>query len=222
MAARTSKTTAPKDEPAKTEAPAGPASYDTFEACLDDALTRVEKPGLALEFGVSTGGSLRRIADGMPDGSRVVGFDSFAGLPEHWREGFPAGSFRATPPDIPGTELVVGLYADSLPGWVSSAAQEGGPGDVPVRLVHIDCDLYSSTRDVLANIGPLLEPGCLIVFDEYHGYPGAEGAHEQRAWLEWVEATGAQWAVLAEGPEQLLVRLDETVQPEPTEPTEQA
>lgn len=175
--------------------------FTTPDGCLDRALNLVSKPGLALEFGVCNGNSLRQIVAAMPRGSRVIGFDSFDGLPENWREGFPAGMFRTTPPEVPGAELVVGLYADTLPNWAPDE------DDAPIRLVHIDCDLYSSTRDVLQHLGSHLEPGCLIVFDEFHGYPGHED-HEAKAWAEWVEENGADWSVLAEGPEQVLIQLE--------------
>lgn len=173
--------------------------HKSFEGCLDQALNAAKR-GTALEFGVAGGHTLRRIVEAMPAGSRVVGFDSFDGLPEDWREGFAAGTFRTVPPVVLGAELVAGLYADTLPGW-----------EVPddITLVHIDCDLYSSTRTVLEHIGPHLAPGCLIVFDEFHGYPGA-GDHEARAWQEWADGSGTTWTVLAEGPEQLLLKIKET------------
>lgn len=174
-------------------------THEMIDGCLDQALNLVTRPGTALEFGVHTGRTLRRIVEGMPAGSRVVGFDSFDGLPEFWRDGFGPGTFRTKPPVVPGAELVVGLFDATLPAWPV-------PGDVV--LVHVDCDLYSSTRTVLEHIGPHLAPGALIVFDEFHGYPGAE-AHEARAWAEWTERTGAAWTRLAEGPEQLLIRIEE-------------
>jgi hypothetical protein len=134
----------------------------------------------------------------MPTGSRVVGFDWFEGLPDHWRDGFGIGIFRTTPPMVPGAELVTGLFEDTLPTWRV-------PGDVV--LVHVDCDLYSSTRTVLDHIGPHLKPGCLVVFDEFHGYPGSE-EHEERAWREWGDGSGVVSSVLARGPEQLLLRIE--------------
>lgn len=172
-------------------------TFQSFEGCLELGLELAPR-GTALEFGVAGGRTLRKIVAGTPSGSRVVGFDSFQGLPEDWREGFAAGTFRTTPPDVPGAELIVGLYATTLPDWQV-------PDDIV--LVHIDCDLYSSTRTVLDHIGPRLQPGCLIVFDEFHGYPGAED-HEAKAWSEWAEASGTSWSVLGQGPEQLLVRIE--------------
>jgi hypothetical protein len=174
-------------------------TYAHTDGCLDLALSLIAAPGTALEFGVADGYTLRRIVAGMPSDSRIVGFDSFEGLPEHWREGFGVGMFATTAPSVPGAELVVGLFDATLPVWAV-------PDDVV--LVHIDCDLYSSTRTVLDHVGPHLKPGCMVVFDEYHGYPGAE-AHEEKAWREYADGAGIAWAVLASGPEQLLIRIEE-------------
>ena len=177
-------------------------TFTTFEGCLDYALGLVTEPGTALEFGVADGHSLRRIVAGMPAGSRVVGFDSFEGLPELWRDGFGIGSFRTTAPMVPGAELVVGLFDESLPEW---------PVPDDIRLLHVDCDLYASTRTVLDHLGSHLAPGCLIVFDEFHGYDGCED-HEERAWREYATDT-IRWTELACGPEQLLIRIEETAVP---------
>lgn len=174
-------------------------THQSPDGCLDQALNLVPGAGTALEFGVHTGHTLRRIVTAMPAGSRVVGFDSFEGLPEFWRDGFGPGAFRTTPPVVPGAELVVGLFGDTLPAW---------PVPADVVLVHVDCDLYSSTRTVLEHMGPYLAPGVLVVFDEFHGYPGAE-AHEARAWAEWTESADVAWTELGRGPEQLLIRIEE-------------
>lgn len=171
----------------------GPRLVDTYDGLLRHVLA-LHPPGIALEFGVARGGTLALIAATMP----AIGFDSFTGLPEDWRSGFDAGRFACDPPDIPGAQLVVGLFADTLSGWQP-------PG--PIGLVHIDCDLYSSTATVLHHIGPHLEPGCLIVFDEFWNWPGWETDGECRAWAEYVAATGTAFDVLGHGPEQLAIRI---------------
>lgn len=151
--------------------------------------------GTALEFGVGAGHSLRVIAATMP----VIGFDSFQGLPEHWREGFPAGTFAQDhQPVIQNAQIVAGLFTETLPNfhWPNS-----------IGLVHLDADLYSSTKTVLEHVGPHLKSGCYVVFDEWHGYPGADGAHEQLAWREFADATGIGWTVIGHGPEQWALRL---------------
>jgi len=76
---------------------------------LRHALSLAPAGGLALEFGVFTGGTLRIIAEAR-GGRDVYGFDTFTGLPEDWRLGFPAGTFAVEElPDVPGAQLVQGL-----------------------------------------------------------------------------------------------------------------
>ena len=82
--------------------------------------------------------------------------------------------------------------ADTLPGFM--AAQER-----PVRLAHIDCDLYSSTVDVLRHLSPAIRPGSILVFDEYFGYPGWR-EHEHRAFVEAAAAHGWRYRYLALNP----------------------
>ena len=167
---------------------------------LEHVLDICQPTGIALEFGVGSGQSTGIIAAHMP----VVGFDSFQGLPEDWRPGYPKGMFSPSIPisriaAIPNVRLVIGLYADTLPQFDF--------GQYHIGLVHIDCDLYSSTATVLEWIGPWLKPGVIVLFDEYHGYSGAE-LHEQRAWLEWIDQSGAAWTEIAHGIEQLAVRIE--------------
>jgi hypothetical protein len=163
--------------------------FDNPHATLEHALTLAPTGGLALEFGVYSGQTLKIIATAR-QGERVYGFDSFEGLPETWRSGFPAGTFAVTePPDVPGAELVVGWFADTLPGFLAEH-----PG--PVDFLHIDADLYSAAVTVLEHVGPRLRPGSVVVFDEYFNYPGWQ-RDEHRAWLEYVERTGTTFDYVA-------------------------
>lgn len=148
------------------------------------------RPGLALEFGVATGKTLATIAAERP--GQTYGFDSFQGLPEDWRPGFEAGRFACTPPNIPGAQLIVGWYDETVPAWFDQRDTS------TIGFVHIDCDLYSSTRTVLAHM-PRLEPGTVLLFDELVGYPGWRHG-EHRALLHWIASTGHQLeSVGAEG-----------------------
>jgi len=113
------------------------------------------------------------MVEGLP-GRKVVGFDVFTGLPETWRTGFPAGAFaQKLLPDVPGADLVVGLFDQSLPGFLAEH-------DEPVAFLHLDADLHSSTRTVLDLVGPRLVAGSVVLFDEYFNYPGWQ-AGEHRA-----------------------------------------
>ncbi|TWP51656.1 class I SAM-dependent methyltransferase [Lentzea tibetensis] len=157
-------------------------------ATLEHALSLVPDGGMALEFGVYTGSTLKIISTAR-GGEDVYGFDSFEGLPEDWRNGFPAGAFNVDGlPDVPGAELVVGWFDDTLPGFLEE--HEG-----PVTFLHVDCDLYSSTKTVLGLCGPRLVEGSIVLFDEYFNFPGWQ-QHEYKAWAEYVEETGLQFEYL--------------------------
>jgi predicted O-methyltransferase YrrM len=164
------------------EAMPGARTFPDPSATLAHALGLAPRGGMALEFGVYTGTTLRAIAEARGDG-RVHGFDSFQGLPEDWRAGFATGTFAVTePPEVPGAELVIGWFADTLPAFL-----DAHPG--PVDLLHLDADLYSSTATVLAHVGHRLRPGSVVLFDEYLNHPGWEDG-EHRAWSEYLERTG--------------------------------
>jgi predicted O-methyltransferase YrrM len=166
------------------------------------ALGEIKGPGLALEFGVATGTTLAIIADAVAADRAVVGFDSFTGLPEAWRTGFPAGEFAQDPPaDVPGATIVPGLFDDTLPDFLAE-------NDEPIAFVHLDADLYSSTKTVLDLAGDRLAPDVILLFDEFFNYPGWQ-AHEFRAWTEFVAATGRTFEYLAYtgNSEQVVVRL---------------
>jgi hypothetical protein len=178
-------------------AEAHPDKYDTLRA----ALARAPQEGLFLEFGVASGSTLKVIVEKAPAGT-VHGFDSFEGLPEHWRPGFPAGAFATEQlPDVPGANLVVGLFDDSLPGFLEQHRD-------PVAFLHLDADLYSSTRTVLTALAGRLREGTVILFDEYFNFPGWE-EHEHRAWTEFVAEHGLRFEYLGytADDEQVAIRL---------------
>jgi Methyltransferase domain len=166
----------------------GARHFDHPHATLEHALTLAPSGGMALEFGVYTGTTLKIIAAERDGGA--FGFDSFNGLPEDWRVGFASGTFDVdAPPDVPGAELVVGLFEATLPGFLATH-----PG--PVDLLHVDADLYSSAVTVLEHVGPRLRPGSVVVFDEFFNYPGWE-AHEARAWAEHAAARDVRFRYAA-------------------------
>ena len=171
---------------------------------LDFALAQCAVPGLVLEFGVFRGDSLQMIAKRCAQ--QVHGFDSFEGLPEDWTEGREKGRFSlgGELPAIKSANVVLhkGWFEDTLPGFLSS-----NPG--PARFVHVDCDIYSSTRTVLEQLVPRLVPGTILVFDEYFNYPGWR-EHEFRAFAEVVQRQRIAYSYLgyASGHESVAVRIE--------------
>ena len=150
---------------------------------LDRAVAKAPK-GLVLEFGVEDGVSVSYLKTRMPERT-VVGFDSFEGNQEDWREGFPAGSFSVggVIPNVSGVHFVKGWFRDTVKYWLESNSE-------PIALVHADADTYTSTWDFLLHLTPKrLADGAVIVFDEFYSYPGWE-QHEVKAFLEWIENNG--------------------------------
>jgi hypothetical protein len=120
------------------------------------------------------------LAEGL-SGKTVFGFDSFEGLPENWRSGFGKGHFAHSKPDVPANvHLIKGWFSESLPPFL---AVHGGS----VALLHVDCDLYSSTSTILGLLADRIVSGTVIVFDEYWNYPGWREL-EHRAFQEFLES----------------------------------
>ncbi|OZD64782.1 hypothetical protein CH272_24490 [Rhodococcus sp. 05-340-1] len=174
-------------------------------ATLRFALGEVSIRGMALEFGVASGTTLEIIAEELSsrkDITVVAGFDVFSGLPETWRTGFPKGLFeQESIPEVPGAQIVPGLFEDSLPGFLKGHHEK-------LAFLHLDADLYSSTVTVLDLVADRLAVGTVIVFDEYFNFPGWRN-HEYRAWTEFVARTGTEFDYLGytADNEQVVVRI---------------
>lgn len=158
--------------------------------------------GLMLEFGVFDATSINRMAELWPD-RHFYGFDSFEGLPEDWDLGSKVYTkmgkwhLHGNLPEVrKNVTLIKGFFDDTLPDWWE---QNRGP----ISFLHVDCDLYSSTKTVLSIVNDGIVPGTVIRFDdlidfrEFDNYEG-KGAHiskyttwrehEFRAFEEWLEA----------------------------------
>ena len=151
--------------------------FNTDLELLSFAISISHQHGLFLEFGVATGRTISHIASAR--GGPIYGFDSFEGLPQPWRPGFGKGHFAGSLPVVPpNAHLVKGWFNDTLPLFINSH-----PG--AVSFLHVDCDLYSSTKYIFDILDERISPGCIIVFDEYFNYPGWQ-KHEFRAFQEFV------------------------------------
>merc|ERR1712224_503115 len=96
-----------------------------------------------------------------------MGFDTFFGLPEAWgNESVGMYSTQgAMPADMPeNVHMHKGLFRDTLPRFL-----DAHPG--PVRFMNVDCDLYSSTKDIFDHLFTRIAPGTIIRFDEYVMHP---------------------------------------------------
>jgi hypothetical protein len=176
--------------------------FDTQRDLLDYALSQAVVQGHHLEFGVFSGGTIRYIARRKPN-LTIHGFDSFEGLPEAW-SGFNLGqrafSRGSRLPRVPANvRLHKGWFNETIAEWT---AQNSGP----VAFVHIDCVLYSSTVDIFTGLAGRLQPGTVILFDEYFNYPGWE-QHEFKAWREFVETRRIDYEYIGYARQQVAVRI---------------
>ena len=157
------------------------------------------------EFGVYKGYTFlhaQRVAEqiGAPE-MRFIGFDSFEGLPELRDKDVVAG--RAQPfykgqyaasldyvrsqldrrgVDWRRTFLVPGIFRVS---FGSDRVRELKIDRVAVALV--DCDLYSSTVDVLAFLDSRLVDGAVVIMDDWKSYGGREDRGQPLALNEFLQ-----------------------------------
>jgi len=153
---------------------------DKFEL-LKDAVKEITIDGLIMEFGVYKGETINYIATLLPN-KQIYGFDSFEGLPETWRYNFYKGTFKID--TLPKTRnnviLIKGWFEDTLPIFIEKI------GNSPISFMHVDCDLYSSTKTIFYYLKNNIVPGAVIGFDEVFNYPGWEEG-EFKAFYEFVE-----------------------------------
>lgn len=180
-------------------APAAASDLGVLEATA----RALAQPGHVLEFGVFQGRSIRVLASALR-GRAVHGFDSFTGLPEPWQRApdsiYDAGHFATNGlPDVPANvQLWPGFFDASLPPWL---AEHAGPA----ALVHVDCDLASSTATVLHLLDDRIVPGTRLVFDELCDW-AASGTYpcwrdgEWKALCDWLAGRGRRVRPVARGP----------------------
>jgi len=130
---------------------------------------------------------------------RYIAFDSFCGLPnlegpDEGHSRFRKGRYNYTEEDFIRNVLlqtklsrerlktVPGFYKDTLNTELYSALNLSS-----ACVVMIDCDLYSSARDVLKFITPLVVDGTILIFDDWYCYKGSPYRGERLATQEWLK-----------------------------------
>lgn len=120
------------------------------------------------ELGVYRGGVLRLLSEACPH-KAVHGFDTFAGIPDRVEkpvDDHDAGDFGDTSceavagylSDRPRVELHVGRFPETTSGL----------GHLTFSLVHLDADIYASTKAGIEWFWPRLTPGGVMIFDDWH------------------------------------------------------
>jgi len=159
--------------------------------------------GLTCEFGVFRGESINYIASVLPQRT-IHGFDSFQGNPEDSKDflGWKKGLFDlgGKLPKVRGNVILhKGWFDQSVPEF---ARQNPGP----MAFMHMDADLYSSTKTVFDTLADRIVPGTVIVFDEFFNYPGWKRG-ESKAFAEMVAARGLKFEYLGYADQQVAVKI---------------
>lgn len=165
--------------------------------------------GYYMEFGIMNGGSAimayRQLRGIVTD---IYGFDTFTGHPKQQPEDkihpeyapfFHEGNYSAIGMDFCRTSiraetmmpeesihLMQGLFSDTLPKFDISQLETKG---FPI-CVHVDCDLYSSAKDVFKFITPILQTGTWLLLDDFWCYRGDPKLGVRKAFEEWLKDNG--------------------------------
>lgn len=166
-----------------------------LKVALQAAMPLIKQGGLVLEFGVGSGRSVRMTQELLPLDVAIHGFDTFTGLPQAWGNE-PKGAY-STGGVIPKIEGKVffhqGLFSDTIVPFLESDYVDP---DAVLAYANIDCDLYSSTLDILEGMARRIVPGTILVFDEYICHPSWR-QDEFRAWRECCKRFGWKYEYVA-------------------------
>ena len=144
------------------------------------------KDKLFLEFGTYKGESINFLSSLMPE-VKFYGFDTFEGLPESfsiWKKG--RFDIKGKLPKVnDNVSLIKGYFNETLPKFLEEHKEKSA-------FIHIDCDLYSSTKTIFENIYDRIVPNTVIQFDEYYNYPGWKN-HEFKAFQEFCKKYSVEY-----------------------------
>lgn len=170
--------------------------------------------GDIIEFGVYTGRSLallsyyheinKKSIHPINFERKIVGFDSFTGLSDsnnhpRWKKGMFSINHSYHPMLNIGDDvsskviyelfkecklsepyIETGKFSDTLPNTINSKYNKAA-------LIHIDCDLYDSTKTVLSEIELILQEGTVLLFDDWFNFKANKNKGEQKAFYEFFE-----------------------------------
>ncbi len=172
--------------------------------------------GHIAEFGTSSGRTAMTLAKAMADYGnmyvfserahnivqrKLLLFDGFEGFPEalhpidqaapHIVSGvWGPGVTKDAPPETL-LEMCATFFdknrVEIHSGWYRDTMPKINPG-LKLAFVHIDCDFYASTMDVLDRLFTIgaFSDGCAVYFDDWYCNRGSPDFGEQRAWADCV------------------------------------
>lgn len=161
-------------------------------------------PGIFIEYGVALGGSSIFITSHLKSNRRFVGYDLFGTIPapglnddqkshdrydvikngrsqgiggdkyygyENDLLGKVKSSFNdfGVPVDDKRVTLIKGLFEDTIHFETNTK----------IAFAHIDCDWYDPVMLCLEQTAPFLQPGGVIILDDYNDYGGCKRATDE-------------------------------------------
>lgn len=176
------------------------------EAMLHDIMEYLSTTSLEgdyLEFGVYQGWSFiaaYKFAQRFDlDQMRFFGFDSFEGLPaldQADQTPYPQyspGDYACSQSDFERNLKRHGISTDrvqAVPGWYGDTLNQTTKEKLTLdkaAVAWVDCDLYTSTELVLEFLTDLIQPGTILVFDDWFAFRGDPRRGEQGAFYSWID-----------------------------------
>lgn len=173
------------------------ALYFAFEAVKSAGID-----GDYYEFGLFRGYTLWAAQDACRrlglEGPRFWGFDSFRGMPaitgiDAANKEFYQGQWACSKQQVTRNLTEHGFdwsRAELIEGFYDDVLNEALRGQYPFRkasVAFLDCDLYTSTRDVLSWLAPFLDEGTLLLLDDWYTYADDPKLGQQKALGEFLE-----------------------------------
>jgi len=190
---------------------AGHRRLENVQQCVEDVLQRAV-PGDLIETGVWRGGMtifMRALLKAHSITDRTVWVaDSFQGLPapsvpQDQGDLSQASFLKISQERVQENFKKFDLLDEQvqfIPGWFSDTLPTAPPQQLAI--LRIDCDLYSSTMDVLTNLYDRVSPGGYVIVDDYYSWPECRQAvteflAERQLNVEIIQIdwTGAYWQV---------------------------
>lgn len=168
------------------------------------ALKHLQPSGLIAEFGVKSGTTINQLSIKPAIKKKIIyGFDSFSGIPDDWHGTKTLQGQLSNQGKLPKVNknvmLIKGWFKDTLPEFLTQHSEN-------FALIHIDCDIYQSTKDIFDNIGDRLVSGSIIIFDEFFNYPNWQN-HEFKALQEFIQSSGKEIKYLCYAHTQIAIKI---------------
>jgi hypothetical protein len=132
--------------------------------------------------------------EGLPQAESAVDADSPNVQSGRWK----TGAYRGLTPEELG-ELCASVYYREririMRGWFTQTLLQIPP-TTRFAMVHLDCDLYASTIEVLDYLfgQRLVGDGCALFFDDWNCNQASPRFGQRRAWREVVDKYGLEFS----------------------------